>query len=554
MSIPLRILLSKLSIPHQNLFNTKQLHAMIAKTHLSLDPFFATKISRYYALNGDLTSAHQLFEESPHRSIYLWNSIIRAYAQVHDFKNAFHLFKKLLRSELCPDNFTFACILRACYENNNVEGVRLVHGGLVVSGLQMDSICGSALVTAYSKLGFVDDASKAFYGVIDPDLATWNSLIYGYGYCGIWGEGLKLFNAMRITGIQPDGYTMVALISSFTQPGLLHIGQGIHGFCIKSGFLSNDYVGSSLVSMYSRCECLDSAQGVFYTLSKPDIVTWSALITGIANAGDMDRAFLFFRDRNMEGMKADPVLLSTILVASVRLGNVGPGCEVHGYVLRHGLEIDIRVASALIDMYSKCGFMDLAIRVLNVLPRKNIVVYNSAILGLGSHGIADQAFRLFDEAMEKGFTPDESTFSALLYGCCQAGLAREGEEFFNRMKDEFGIKPRNEHYVHMVKILGMPGKLKEAYEFVLNLSEPVDAGIWGALLACCEMHGNSALAETILQHIFENQVQEGSHSISLSRIYANNERWDDVEKLRDGMIDNGQKKLPGLSWIGGKSS
>lgn len=457
-------------------------------------------------------------------------------------------------SDLCPDNFTFACILRVCSENSDVEGVRLVHGGLVVSGLQMDSICGSALVNAYSKLGFVDDACKAFYGVVDPDLATWNSLIYGYGYCGFWNEGLKLFNTMRQVGIKTDGYTMVALLSALNEPRLLQTGQEIHGFCIKNGFLSNDHVGSSLLTMYSRCECLDSAQQVFYCLLKPDIVTFSALITGFANSGDINSAFLFFRERNMEGMKADPVLLASILVASVQLGNVGPGCEVHGYVLRHGLEMDIRVASALVDMYSKCGFMDLAIRVLNVLPRHNIIVYNAAILGLGSHGNADQAFRLFDEAIKKGFMPDESTFSALLHACSQAGLVREGEKIFNRMKDEFGIKPRNEHYVNMVKILGMAGKLKEAYEFVLCLPEPVDAGIWGALLACCEMHGNSALAETVLQQVFESQIQEDSHSVLLSRIYADHGRWEDVEKWRDNMTGSGQKKLPGLSWIGGKSS
>lgn len=553
MFIPLRIILSKFSIPHQTLSNTKQLHAMITKTHLSLDPFFATKIIRYYALNSQLSSAHQLFDEIPQKSIYLWNSIIRAYAQVHDFKNAFHLFNQLLSSDLFPDNFTFACILRACSENHDVVGVRLIHGGLVVSGLQMDSICGCALVNAYSKVGLLDDASKAFYGVVDPDLATWNSLIKGYGYSGFCDDGLKLFNAMRDMGIEPDGYTMVALLSAVAEPGLLHISQGIHGFCIKSGFLLNDHVGSSLVTMYSRCGCLDAAQGVLYSLLKPDIVTWSALITGFANSGDISRALLFFRERNMDGMKADPVLLASVLVGVVQLGNVGPGCEIHGYVLRHGLEIDIRVASALIDMYSKCGFMDLAIRVLNVLPRRNIIVYNSAILGLGSHGNADQAFRLFDEAMDKGFMPDESTFSALLHACCQAGLVEEGEEMFKRMKDEFGIEPRNEHYVHMVKILGMAGKLSEAYRFVLSLSEPVDAGIWGALLACCEMHGNSALAETVLQHVFDNQIQEDSHSVSLSRIYADHGRWDDVKKLRDDMPYSRQKKLPGLSWIGEKS-
>ncbi|KAL2935875.1 hypothetical protein RDABS01_018993 [Bienertia sinuspersici] len=554
MSIPFRILLSKLSIPHQSLSNTKQLHAIIAKTHLSFDPFFATKIIRYYALNGDLYSAHQLFDGTPNRSIFLWNSIIRAYAQVHDFKNAFCLFNQLLSSELCPDNFTYACILRACSENNDVEGVRLVHGGLLVSGLEMDSICGSALVNAYSKLGFVDEASKAFHGVVDPDLATWNSLIYGYGYCGYWEEGLKLFNSMRTMGIKPDEYAMVALLSALNSPELLPIGQEIHGFCIKSGFLANDHVGSSLVSMYSRCECLNSAQGVLYSISEPDIVTWSALITGLANSGEIKRALSFFEQRNMEGIKADPVLIATILVASAQLGSIMPGCEIHGYVFRHGLEFDFRVASALIDMYSKCGFIDLAIRVMNFLPRRNIIVYNSAISGLGSHGHANEAFKVFSEAIDKGFIPDESTFSGLLHACCQAGLVREGEEIYTRMKDEFGIKPRNEHYVYMVKILGMTGKLKEAYDFVLSLSEPVDAGIWGALLACCEMHGDSALADTIMQYIFGNRMQEDSHSVLLSRIYANHGRWGDVEKLRDdGIDDRGQRKLPGLSWIGVKS-
>ena len=96
MFIQFRTLLSQCSKTHQTLLNTKQLHALIAKTHLVYDPFFATKLTRYYALNGDLSSAHQLFDESPERSIYLWNSIIRAYAKVHDFKNAFNLFTSFL--------------------------------------------------------------------------------------------------------------------------------------------------------------------------------------------------------------------------------------------------------------------------------------------------------------------------------------------------------------------------------------------------------------------------------------------------------------------------
>ncbi|XP_074315764.1 putative pentatricopeptide repeat-containing protein At1g64310 [Silene latifolia] len=550
MSIPIRLILSYLSKPHQNLLNTKQLHAMITKTHLSLDPFFATKIIRYYAGNDELSSAHQLFDESPNRSIYLWNSIIRAYAKVHDFGTTFDLFRQLVRSELRPDNFTFACILRACLENDDVNGIRVNHGKVVVAGLDRDSICGSALVTVYAKMGFLDDCRKVFEGVFEPDLGTWNSIINGYGYCGFWEEGLKLFNDMRNKCIRPDGYAIVALLSALSESRLVEIGEGIHSLCVKSGFLSNAHVGSSLVTMYSKCACLDSAHKVFCSLSEPDIVTWSSLITGFANSGDISSAFIFFRDRNMLGMKPDPVLLASILVASVQLVNLGVGCEIHGYVLRHGLETDILVCSALIDMYSKCGNMDLAIQVLNALPLRNIVVYNSAISGLGSHGNPEQAFELFDELLEKGLRPDESTFSAILHACSQSGLVKEGQEYFKRMKDEFGIEPRNEHCVHMVKVLGMVGKLEEAYNFVLSLSEPVDAGIWGALLGCCEMHGNAALAETILHNLFGNQPEEHLYPVLLSKIYANNGRWDDAEKVRNDLTDRGDRKVTGFSWIG----
>ncbi|KAK9684769.1 hypothetical protein RND81_10G230900 [Saponaria officinalis] len=554
MSIPIRVLLSKLSKPYQNLMNTKQLHALITKTHLSLDPFFATKIVRYYSLNDELSYAHQVFDEIPNRSIFLWNSIIRAHAQVHNFVNAFDLFRQLVMSELRPDNFTFACILRACSENNDLNGIRMVHCKLVVAGLDSDSICASALVTAYSKKGHVDDSRNVFEGVLEPELGTWNSIINGCGYCGFWEDSLKLFSDMRNYGIVPDGYTVVGLLSALSDPSLVEIGEAIHGLCVKSGFLSNAYVGSSLVTMYSRCACLNSAEGVFCSLSEPDIVTWSALISGFANSGDVSSALLFFRERNMLGMKPDPVLLVTVLSASVHIVDLGVGREIHGYVLRHGLESNVKVCSALIDMYSKCGVIDLAIRLLNVLPMRNVVVYNSAILGLGSHGDAEQAFRLFNEVLEKGLRPDESTFSALLHACCQSGLVNEGWEFFKRMKEEFGIEPRNEHCVHMVKILGMVGKLDEAYDFVQTLSFPVDTGIWGALLACCEMHGNAALAETILQKLFRNQPEEGSYSVLLSKIYANRARWDDVEKLRDDMTDVGERKVTGVSWIGGKCS
>ncbi|KAK9278292.1 hypothetical protein L1049_027857 [Liquidambar formosana] len=254
---------------------------------------------------------------------------------------------------------------------------------------------------------------------------------------------------------------------------------------------------------------------------------------------------------NLEGKKADPVLIASILVAAAQLARIAVGSEIHGYVFRHGYELEVMVSCALTDMYSKCGFVGLGVRVFETMPKRNIISYNSVISGLGLHGLASQAFKMFEELQDRGFKPDESTFSALLCACCHAGLVKDGQEIFRKMTDEFGIQARTEHFVHIVKLLGMAGELEKAYNLILSLPEPMDSGIWGALLSCCEVVGNSELAEIVAQRLFENKPEKSAYRVMLSNIYAVDERWDDVKKLRDHMAGGGIRKSPGLSWISG---
>lgn len=554
MPFQLHSLLLEISKPHQTILKTKQLHSLIAKTHLSKDPFFATRLVRFYAINDDLCSARNLFDETPNPSVFLWNSIIRAYARAYKFNNALSMFRDMLGTESKPDNFTFACVIRACYENVDLDAMRVVHGGVVVSGMGFDSICSSALVTGYSKLGIVSEASKVFYGVIDPDVVLWNSIISGCGHSGSWNKALELFHLMRRIGKQPDGYTLVGLISVLADSSLLRVGEGIHGFCLKSGFDSNAHVGSCLVSMYSRCKCMDSASSIFIDFPQPDLVSWSALITGYSQSGDYNKALFYFRNLTMGGEKADNILIASILASAAQSANVRAGSEIHGYALRRGLDFNVMVSSALIDMYFKCGFMGLGIHAFETMPERNVVSYNSVILGLGLNGLASEAFEMFNQMVETGLKPDESTFSTLLSVCCHNGLVDDGWEVLRCMKYEFSVQARTEHYVYMVKLLGMAGELEEAYKFVLSLPKPVNSGIWGALLSCCDMHRNSELAEAVAQELIQNQPEKGAYRVMLSNIHAGNGRWDDVQKLRDGFSDQGLKKVPAVSWIGSASN
>ncbi|KAJ4967698.1 hypothetical protein NE237_014399 [Protea cynaroides] len=543
-------LLFELSQSYQPLSLTKQLHALNIKYQLTFDPFYATRIIRLYALHDDLHTARYVFDRTSSTSVYLWNSIIRAYAQCHKFDHAFSLFRRMLGTQVKPDNFTFACILRACSENLDPFGLRIVHGRVIVSGLESDSISSSALVSAYSKLCLIDEAFKVFHGMSEPDLVLWNSMVTGYGWCGLWRKGLELFSLMRQLGGKPDAYTLVGLISGFTDPCLLEIGRGIHGFCLKKGFDFNSHVGSTLVSMYSRCGCLSSARRVFGSLSRPDLVVWSALVAGFVQSGQFKDALLLFREMTyLKGEKADSILIASVLAACARLAIVRPGREIHGYVLRHWLVVEVMVSSSIVDMYSKCGFVDLGLQVFKNMTEKNAIAYNATISGLGSHGLTSPAFELFDEMLKDGLKPDESTFSALLGACCHAGLVKDGQELFRRMEDEFGIEARTEHHVYMVKLLGMAGELGKAYDLIQSMPQLPDSGVWGALLSSCCIHGNLELGEIVARRLFEIEPDKTAYRVMLSNMYACGGRWDDVKKLRDDMVEAGLLKMPGLSWI-----
>jgi hypothetical protein len=94
--------------------------------------------------------------------------------------------------------------------------------------------------------------------------------------------------------------------------------------------------------------------------------------------------------------------------------------------------------------------------------------------------------------------------------------------------------------------------LEEAYNIILSLPEPVDCGIWGALLSCCDAYENSNLAEIVAQRLLEDNHERNAYRVLLSNIYAADRRWDEVQKLRNDMTGE-LKKILGVSWIAGSS-
>ncbi|KAF2283195.1 hypothetical protein GH714_043525 [Hevea brasiliensis] len=402
-------------------------------------------------------------------------------------------------------------------------------------------------------------------------------------------------------GVQPNAFTLSAVIKACSDLGDLRLGKCFHGVVMIRGFDSNHVIASALIDMYGRNYGLDDARRLFDELLEPDAICWTSVISAFTRNDMYDKAlgFFFFMQRKL-GLAPDGFTFGTVLTACGNLGRLKQGKEVHakvitsgfsgnvvvesslvdmeveevdlysfGTVLRacaglaaikQGKEVhcqyvrrggwrDVIVESALVDLYAKCGCVDFARRIFTNMPVRNLITWNSMIGGFAQNGRGGEALQIFDEMIKEGIKPDYITFIGLLFACSHAGLVDQGKKYFMSMTKQYGIKPGIEHYNCMVDLLGRAGLLEEAENLIENADCSDDSSLWAVLLGACATCTDSASAERIAKKTMELEPDYHLSYVYLANIYRAVGRWDDAVKIRRLMKNRGVKKMPGRSWI-----
>jgi len=231
-------------------------------------------------------------------------------------------------------------------------------------------------------------------------------------------------------------------------------------------------------------------------------------------------------------------------------GALDYGRLVHEYIDRKAINCDIQIGTAVVDMYAKCGCIEMAMQIFNIgMPHKNVLTWNAMLNGLAMHGHGQKALQLFEEMVSEGMRPNEVTFLVTLTACCHCGLVGEGRRYFHWMKSQqYNLPPRLEHYGCMVDLLCRAGLLDEALELTKAMPMLPDVRIMGALLSACKANGNVELPREILDRLVEFDSRDSGVYVLLSNIHGINQRWAEVTRIR-GLMKMGIEKTPGSSVI-----
>ncbi|KAG2576606.1 pentatricopeptide repeat-containing protein At5g50390, chloroplastic-like [Panicum virgatum] len=255
---------------------------------------------------------------------------------------------------------------------------------------------------------------------------------------GRHAEALDAFRLARAAGpftpLPPTTYhALISAAAALREPGAA---AAVAWHMESSGAETDVFTHNCVLGMYLSCGMLGEARRVFEGMPERNGVTWGIMMGGLVDRGRPRAALALFREMWAEagGGEAQPRAVVVAIRAATVSGSLRAGRQLHSCVVKMGLcddgESGRYLSCALLDMYSKCGRVDLARRVFDAMMpyQRTIVVWNSMLAGYVLHGCSEEALELYHEMRRSGVAMDQFTFSTMLGVFARLGLLEHAKQ------------------------------------------------------------------------------------------------------------------------------
>ncbi|CAL5359662.1 unnamed protein product [Camellia sinensis] len=480
---------------------------------------------------GMVDQARELFIVMPERNVVSWNSMVVGLVRNGYLEEARRVFDVMPTKNQVSWNAMISGYVEHCRMEEARALFEKMHGYNVITW--------TSLIAGYCRVGNVEEGYFLFRRMPERNVVSWTAMIGGFGWNGLYRDALLLFIEMRENyDIKPN------------EPNS-HIGQLENAQILFDTVPFRDKISwTSMISGYFSAGKVEEACDFFKRMPDKDDVAWTTMISGYVQNECFAEATCLFAEMRTNGISPPNSTYSVLLGAAGALANLDQGKQFHCLLTKTLPELDLFIENALISMYAKCGEIDDAHGIFSNMISRDLVSWNSMIMGFAHHGLASEALKLFVAMQESVICPNSVTFLGILSACNHAGLVDQGWALFSAMNNEYSNEPGLEHYISMINLLGRAGKLEEAEEFVLSLPFELGHAAWGALLGVCGFgEKNAEMAKRAAQKLLELDPLNVPAFVALRNIYVATGCHIEEQTLRKDMGLKGMKKVPGCSWI-----
>ncbi|KAF6145830.1 hypothetical protein GIB67_028825 [Kingdonia uniflora] len=296
------------------------------------------------------------------------------------------------------------------------------------------------------------DARRLFDGMDERDVILWNVILKAYMELGNEDEMYRHFSEFHCSGLLPDDLS-------------------VH--CVFSGSSSNKFVEQ--VKAYSIKICS-------FESNLDDVILWNKTMTEYFRAGKYLMAIDCFLEMKRMNVDYDNVSFVVVLSAVMGMSDMIIGQQIHTTAAKLGFDSFTSVANSFINMYSKMGYLDCALRVFNNMKELDLISWNSVISSCVQSGFEAKSITLFLKLLSKGLRPDQFTLASVLKACSAISEGFHIGKQIHVHALKMGSGEDDFVSTALIDVYGKSGRMKEA-ELLFSRSDGFDLVSWNAMMA-----------------------------------------------------------------------
>ena len=386
------ILLSILRHKPKTLNQLKQIHALLILTGLKSSSTLAKLIEHHFHLfRRQIPSyAHLILNHETHNQLFLLNTLIKCSSP----RDSVLLFAKYISgSSIVFDDHTFIFAFGACARSSSLSALhegKQIHARAIKHGFMLNLLVSTTTIHFYTRNGHICYARKVFDEMLVRSDATWNALISGYSSQKVnliensFNALVTFKNMLANDYVKPNGKTVVCVLSAVSQLGSLGTGFSVHGYVVKTinSPEKDVYIGTGLIDMYSKCGCISIASKVFGMVKEKNVLTWTAMVTGLAYHGKGKEAIELLLAMKKCHVLPNAVTFTSILTACCHTGLVEEGLHLfHKMETEFGFAPEIEHYGCVVDLLGKAGHLREAYDFIVAIPGETNPVLWRSLLG-----------------------------------------------------------------------------------------------------------------------------------------------------------------------------
>ncbi|KAK7385421.1 hypothetical protein VNO78_31139 [Psophocarpus tetragonolobus] len=382
-----------------------QFHSYIIKYHVDFDTSVGNALCSLYSKSRRLECALKAFRRVREKNVISWTSAVSACGDNGASVKGLRLFVEMISEDIKPNEFTLTTILSQCCEILSLEFGTQVHSLCIKFGYESNLRVRNSLLYLYLKRGCIGEAQRLFNGMDDVSLITWNAMIAGHAQmmeltkdnlsaCQSGSEALKLFSKLNRSGMKPDPFTFSSVLCVCSRMVALEQGEQIHAQAMKTGFLSDVVLGTSLINMYNKCGSIERASKAFLEMSTRTMVSWTSIITGFSQHGMSQQTLHLFEDMRQAGVRPNQITFVGVLAACSHAGMVSQALNYFEIMQKkYKIKPVMDHYACMVDMFVRLGRLEEALTFIKKMDYEpSEFIWSNFIAGCRGHGNLELGF------------------------------------------------------------------------------------------------------------------------------------------------------------------